>query len=40
VITNVQVTEAIVYLLNIYNKSEKESLTDKELEELLLFVPV
>jgi mRNA-degrading endonuclease RelE of RelBE toxin-antitoxin system len=39
VITNVLVTEAIVYLLNIYDKSEKENLTDKELEELLLFVP-
>lgn len=38
VITNVLVTDAIVYLLNIYDKSEKENLTDKELEELLTLV--
>jgi mRNA-degrading endonuclease RelE of RelBE toxin-antitoxin system len=39
VITNILIEEATVYLLNIYDKSEKESLTDKELEELLIFVP-
>ena len=38
VITNVLVSDAIVYLLNIYDKSEKENLTDKELEELLKFI--
>jgi hypothetical protein len=39
VITNVLIEETTVYLLNIYDKSEKESLTDKELKELLMFVP-
>jgi mRNA-degrading endonuclease RelE of RelBE toxin-antitoxin system len=38
VITNVLIEETTVYLLNIYDKSEKESLTDKELGELLLLV--
>ncbi len=38
VITNILVADAIVYLLNIYDKSENENLTDKELEELLKFV--
>jgi mRNA-degrading endonuclease RelE of RelBE toxin-antitoxin system len=33
IITNVLVTEEIVYLLTIYDKSEKEILTNKELEE-------
>ena len=35
VITNFVVTETAVYLLSIYDKSEKENLTDKELAELL-----
>jgi mRNA-degrading endonuclease RelE of RelBE toxin-antitoxin system len=35
VITNLVVNEKIVYLLTIYDKSDKENLTDKELEELL-----
>jgi len=35
VITNIVVTETVVYLLSIYDKSEKENLTDKELEGLL-----
>jgi hypothetical protein len=39
VITNFVVTNATVYLLAIYDKSEKENLTDKELNELLKFVP-
>jgi len=38
VIINVLVSEEIVYLLSIYDKSEKDNLTDKELEELLKFV--
>ena len=37
VITNVVVKEEIVYLLTIYDKSEKDSISDKELQELLLF---
>ena len=39
VITNFIIAEATVYLLSIYDKSEKENLTDKELDELLQFVP-
>ncbi len=35
VITNIVVTDNVAYLLSIYDKSEKENLTDKELEELL-----
>ena len=35
VIINVVLTEGDVYLLTIYDKSEKENLTQKELEELL-----
>jgi mRNA-degrading endonuclease RelE of RelBE toxin-antitoxin system len=39
VITNIVVTNNTVYLLSIYDKSNKESLSNKELEELLQFVP-
>jgi mRNA-degrading endonuclease RelE of RelBE toxin-antitoxin system len=39
VITNFVVTDATVYLLSIYDKSEKENLSDKELSELLKFIP-
>lgn len=35
VITNFVVTDRTVYLLSIYDKSDKENLTDKELEEFL-----
>ncbi len=38
-ITNILVSETTVYLLAIYDKSDKESLTDNELKELLQFVP-
>lgn len=38
VITNFVIADATVYLLSIYDKSEKENLTDKELNELLMFV--
>ena len=37
-ITNFVISEETVYLLSIYDKSEKENLTDKELEELLKYV--
>jgi hypothetical protein len=40
VITNFVVTEKVVYLLSIYDKSEQENLTDKELEAILTFIPV
>jgi mRNA-degrading endonuclease RelE of RelBE toxin-antitoxin system len=39
VITNFIVTDATVYLLSIYDKSEKENLSDKELSELLKAIP-
>mgnify|MGYP005839669557 CR=1 FL=1 len=39
VITNIVVADATIYLLTIYDKSDKESLTNKELEELLKDVP-
>jgi mRNA-degrading endonuclease RelE of RelBE toxin-antitoxin system len=39
IITNFIVTDATVYLLSIYDKSEKETLTDKELTELLNDLP-
>ncbi|MDX2248544.1 MAG: type II toxin-antitoxin system RelE/ParE family toxin [Bacteroidia bacterium] len=39
VITNVVVEETTVYLLSIYDKSVKENLSPKELDELLQFVP-
>jgi len=39
VITHLVITEATVYLLSIYDKSEKEILSDKELEELLKYLP-
>lgn len=38
-ITHTVVTEETVYLLTIYDKSNKENLTDKELEELLRYIP-
>jgi hypothetical protein len=39
VITNFVVTDATVYLLSIYDKTEKDNLTDKELNELLSYIP-
>lgn len=39
IITNIVIDETIVYLLSIYDKSEKENLTDKELKLLLELVP-
>lgn len=39
IITNFIITDDTVYLLSIYDKSEKENLTDKELEELLKYLP-
>ena len=38
VIANVVILETTVYLLAIYDKSDRGNLTDKELEELLRFV--
>jgi len=39
VITNFVATEDTVYLLSIYDKSEKENLTGKELFELIKYIP-
>jgi mRNA-degrading endonuclease RelE of RelBE toxin-antitoxin system len=35
IITNIVIKDETVYLLSIYDKSDKENLTDKELDELL-----
>ena len=40
IITNIVVTDNTVFLLTIYDKSEQENITDKELETLLEFIPV
>ena len=40
VITNFVIADGTVYLLSIYDKSEKESLTDKELNVLLKHIPL
>ena len=39
VITYLQVVEASVFLLAIFDKSEKDNIGDKELEELLKWIP-
>ena len=39
VITNIVVSEKNVYLLSIYDKAEKENISDKELKELLKNIP-
>ncbi len=39
VITNILINDSIVYLLSIYDKNEKENLSDKELIELLEYLP-
>ena len=38
VITNFVVTDSTVYLLSIYDKSDKENLTDNELEVFLKYI--
>jgi mRNA-degrading endonuclease RelE of RelBE toxin-antitoxin system len=40
IITNFVITDSSVYLLCIYDKSEKSDLTDKEISELLQYLPV
>ena len=39
VITYVKVLETTVYLLSIYDKSNKKNISDKELKQLLKFIP-
>ncbi len=38
-ITYFVVTETTVFLISIYDKSEKENITNKELDELLMYIP-
>ncbi len=40
IITNVAVRNQIVYLLSIYDKSEKENISDFELQKLLSKIPI
>jgi len=40
VITHFVLLDSTIYLLSIYDKSEKNSLLDKELTELLKYIPV
>jgi mRNA-degrading endonuclease RelE of RelBE toxin-antitoxin system len=39
VITNFVMTEDTIYLLSIYDKSERDSISDKEIKELLSYIP-
>lgn len=39
IITNFILTESIVYLLSIYDKSEKENVSDKEINDFLKYLP-
>ena len=38
IITNIQVVESSVFLLTIYDKSEQEDITEKEIKYLLSFI--
>lgn len=39
ILTHVQVLQSTVYLLSIYDKSEKENISYKEIKELLKYIP-
>lgn len=39
IITNFIINQSIVYLLSIYDKSEKQNLSDNELNDLLKNIP-
>jgi hypothetical protein len=39
IITHTQILQTSVYLLTIYDKSEQENIPDKELEDLLKWIP-
>lgn len=39
IITNLIIAQETIYLISIYDKGEKETLTDKELKELLKNIP-
>lgn len=40
IITCVKLVEKDIYLLSIFDKSEKESVYDKEIDELLMFAGI
>lgn len=40
IITNFVVTNHTVYMLSIYDKADKENITNKELEDLLGYIPL
>ena len=39
VITYLQISDTSVYLLSIYDKAEQENISDKQLHELLKYIP-
>lgn len=39
VISHIQISDSIVYLLSIYDKSDQENISDKDLRELLKWIP-
>jgi hypothetical protein len=39
VITNFVISETTVYLLSIYDKSERDTISEKEISELLSYIP-
>ena len=39
VITYIKIVETTVYMVSIYDKSEKETITDKELEQIFGMIP-
>jgi mRNA-degrading endonuclease RelE of RelBE toxin-antitoxin system len=39
IITNFVISDNTIYLLSIYDKSEKDNVTDKEINELLKYIP-
>jgi len=39
IITHLLVLEKVIYLVSIYDKSEIETLSEKELNQLLTFIP-
>lgn len=38
IITHIQVTESRLFLLSIYDKAEKESISENEIKDLLKFI--
>lgn len=39
IITNFVISETTVYLLSIYDKSERDTISEKEISELLSYIP-